>query len=76
MRQKMSGDQRDGKRERKHVLKKEIIVQERLSMRNSVGDDEVMNNGTNLDWTLHDLAKCFDSHWYEETINNLWDVGV
>ena len=45
----MSGDQRDGKRERKHVLKKEIIVQERLSMRNSVGDDEVMNNGTNLD---------------------------
>ena len=25
---------------------------------------------------LYDIAKCFDSMWYEETMNDLWDVGV
>ena len=29
-----------------------------------------------VDLNLYDLAKCFDSMWYQETMNDLWDVGV
>ena len=29
-----------------------------------------------VDINLYDIAKCFDSMWYEETMNDLWDVGV
>ena len=27
-----------------------------------------------VDLTLYDLAKCFDSMWYHETMNDLWDA--
>ena len=29
-----------------------------------------------VDMSLYDLAKCFNSMWYEETMNDLWDAGV
>ena len=29
-----------------------------------------------VDINLYDIAKCFDSMWYEETMNDLWDVGL
>ena len=29
-----------------------------------------------VELNLYDLAKCFDSMWYQETMNDLWDVGV
>ena len=29
-----------------------------------------------LDVNLYDLEKCFDSMWYEETMNDLWDAGI
>ena len=29
-----------------------------------------------VDINLYDIAKCFDSMWYEETMNDLWDAGV
>ena len=29
-----------------------------------------------IDLNLYDLAKCFDSMWFQETMNDLWDVGV
>ena len=29
-----------------------------------------------VDMNLYDLAKCFDAMWYEETMNDLWDVGL
>ena len=38
--------------------------------------NNALSNGINLDLTLYDIAKCFDSQWYEESMNNLWDVGV
>ena len=25
---------------------------------------------------LYDISKCFDSMWYEETMNDLWDAGI
>ena len=25
---------------------------------------------------MYDLAKCFDSMWFQETMNDLWDAGV
>merc|ERR1712240_769704 len=29
-----------------------------------------------VDINLYDIAKCFDSMWFEETMNDLWDAGV
>ena len=29
-----------------------------------------------VDINLYDLAKCFDSMWYQETMNDLWDTGI
>ena len=29
-----------------------------------------------MEVNLYDLEKCFDSMWYEETMNDLWDAGV
>ena len=29
-----------------------------------------------VDINLYDIAKCFDSMWHEETMNDLWDTGI
>ena len=29
-----------------------------------------------MEINLYDLEKCFDSMWYKETMNDLWDAGV
>jgi hypothetical protein len=29
-----------------------------------------------IDISLYDTAKCFDAMWYQETMNDMWDVGV
>ena len=29
-----------------------------------------------VDLNLYDLAKCFDSMWFQETMNDLWDSGI
>ena len=29
-----------------------------------------------VDINLYDIAKCFDAMWYQETMNDMWDVGV
>ena len=29
-----------------------------------------------IDINLYDIAKCFDAMWYQETMNDRWDVGV
>ena len=36
----------------------------------------VLKENLEVDLNLYDLAKCFDSMWYEETMNDLWDAGV
>ena len=38
--------------------------------------NNAVNNKKNVDLSLYDIAKCFDAQWYEETMNDLWDVGV
>ena len=38
--------------------------------------NNAINNKKNVDLNLYDIAKCFDAQWYEETMNDLWDVGV
>ena len=35
-----------------------------------------LQNNIEVDLNLYDLAKCFDSMWYQETLNDLWDSGV
>ena len=29
-----------------------------------------------VDINLYDIEKCFDSMWYQETMNDLWDAGI
>ena len=29
-----------------------------------------------IDINLYDIQKCFDAMWYQETMNDMWDVGV
>jgi hypothetical protein len=29
-----------------------------------------------IDINLYEIAKCFDAMWYQETMNDMWDVGV
>ena len=29
-----------------------------------------------IDMNFYDIAQCFDAMWYQETMNDLWDVGV
>ena len=29
-----------------------------------------------IDMNLYDIEQCFDAMWYQETMNDLWDVGV
>ena len=40
----------------------------------------VINNAistkTNIDVTMYDNSQCFDSQWYQETMNDMWNVGV
>ena len=35
-----------------------------------------LKNGLDVDMDLYDIAKCFDAMWHQETMNDLWDVGV
>ena len=35
-----------------------------------------LEENMSVDLTLYDLAKCFDSMWFQETMNDLWDAGV
>ena len=35
-----------------------------------------LKENIDIDINLYDIAKCFDAMWYEETMNDLWDVGV
>ena len=38
--------------------------------------NEALIHKSNIDLGLYDIAKCFDAQWYEETMNDIWDVGV
>ena len=35
-----------------------------------------LKQGLDVDMDLYDIAKCFDAMWHQETMNDLWDVGV
>jgi hypothetical protein len=37
--------------------------------------NNAVHNKLNVDLSLYDIAKCFDSQWHAETMNDLWDVG-
>ena len=55
--------------------RKNRSIRDNLFIVNGIINDAVTNN-SEVDLTLYDIAKCFDSQWYEETMNDLWDVGV
>ena len=39
--------------------------------------NDVMNgNGQSFDIQTYDIIKCFDEMWFEETLNDLWNVAV
>ena len=36
---------------------------------------EVLHTGEDVELALYDLAQCFESMWWQETSNDLWDKG-
>ena len=38
--------------------------------------NEAIRNKKSIDIQFYDLAKCFDAMWAEETMNDIYDVGV
>ena len=38
--------------------------------------NDAITKDEELEIVLYDLALCFDSQWYHETMNDMWDVGV
>ena len=39
-------------------------------------NDVINGNGDSFDIHCYDVMKCFDEMWYEETMNDLWNVKV
>ena len=39
-------------------------------------NDVINGRGTSFDIQGYDVVKCFDEMWYEDTLNDLWDVQV
>ena len=39
-------------------------------------NDIINGNGTIFDIQGYDVIKCFDEMWFEETLNDLWNVQV
>ena len=39
-------------------------------------NDVFNGQGTSFDIQGYDVVKCFDEMWYEETLNDLWDVKI
>ena len=35
-----------------------------------------LKENIDIDVNLYDIAKCFDAMWFQETMNDMWDVGV
>ena len=36
----------------------------------------VIEKNINIEVTLYDISQCFDSQWFQETMNDMWDVGL
>ena len=39
-------------------------------------NDVVNGNGSSFDIQGYDVTKCFDEMWYEDTMNDLWNVSA
>ena len=39
-------------------------------------NDVINGGGTGFDIQGYDVMKCFDEMWFEETLNDLWDVNI
>ena len=39
-------------------------------------NDVINGNGASFDIHCYDVMKCFNEMWYEETMNDLWNVKV
>ena len=50
-------------------------IRDNLFIINGVINYAIKEN-IDIDISLYDIAKCFDAMWYQETMNDLWDVGV
>ena len=43
---------------------------------NAAVNDVFNGRGPSFDIQGYDVIKCFDEMWYEETLNDLWDVKI
>ena len=50
-------------------------IRDNLFIINGVINYAIKEN-IDIDINLYDIAKCFDAMWYQETMNDMFDVGV
>ena len=50
-------------------------IRDNLFILNGIINYAIKEN-IDIDINLYDIEKCFDAMWYQETMNDMWDVGV
>ena len=55
--------------------RKKRNIRDNLFMINGI-INYAMKEKIDIDINLYDIQKCFDAMWYQETMNDMWDVGV
>ena len=56
--------------------RKQRNIRDNLFVLYAAINDVINGDGTSFDIQGYDVMKCFDEMWYEETLNDLWDVKV
>ena len=51
-------------------------IRDHLFVVNATINDVINGNGPSFDIHCYDVIKCFDEMWYQETLNDLWNVKV
>ena len=51
-------------------------IRDHLFVVYAVVNDVVNGKGGSFDIQGYDVVKCFDEMWYEDTLNDLWDVKI
>ena len=53
--------------------RKNRSIRDNLFIINAVINDALLYQQVEIDIQFYDLSQCFDSQWYEETMNDLWE---
>ena len=56
--------------------RKHINIRDHMFVVNAAVNNVINGDGKSFDIQRFDVLKCFDEIWYEETLNDMWDVQI